>query len=55
MQLGAVRSIERWAAAWARRRQGADPLAVALQPSASTSCPRFGVVFDFMVFAMSAR
>jgi uncharacterized protein (DUF58 family) len=53
MQLGAARSIERWAAGWARRRQGADPLAVALQRRRIYILPtRFGVVFGFMVFAM---
>ena len=53
MQLGAARSIERWAAAWARRRQGADPLTVALQRRRIYILPtRFGLVFGFMVFAM---
>lgn len=53
MQLGAVRSIERWAAGWARRRQGADPLAVALLRRRIYILPtRFGVIFGCMVFAM---
>jgi uncharacterized protein (DUF58 family) len=53
MQLGAVRSLERWAAAWVRRRQGADPAVVALVRRRIYILPtRFGFVFGFMVFAM---
>lgn len=53
MQLGMARSVERWAAAWARRRQGTDPHAVALERRRIYILPtRFGVVFAVMVFAM---
>jgi len=53
MPLAAARAIERWAASWAHRRQGADPLAVALQRRRIYILPtRFGAVFGFMVFAM---
>lgn len=53
MQLGVARSVERWAAAWARRRQGADPHAVALERRRIYILPtRFGAVFAAMVFAM---
>jgi hypothetical protein len=31
MQLSVARSLERWAATWARRRQGADAHAIALK------------------------
>jgi uncharacterized protein (DUF58 family) len=53
MALGAARSIERWAAAWVRRRQGADAHAVALRRGRIYILPtKFGVVFAAMVFAM---
>jgi uncharacterized protein (DUF58 family) len=53
MQSGAARSLERWAAAWARRRQGADPHAIGLKRRRVYILPsRFGVVFAAMVFAM---
>jgi uncharacterized protein (DUF58 family) len=53
MQLGAARSLERWAATWARRRQGADALAIALKRRRIYILPtRFGIVFAAMVFAM---
>jgi len=53
MQLGAARSFERWAAGWARRRQGADAHAVELKRRRIYVLPtRFGVVFAAMVFAM---
>ena len=53
MQLGIARSLERWAATWARRRQGADAHAIALQRRRVYILPtRFGAVFAAMVFAM---
>ncbi len=53
MQLGAARSMERWAAAWARRRQGADTHSVALGRRRIYILPtRFGIVFGAMTFAM---
>jgi uncharacterized protein (DUF58 family) len=53
MQLGVARSLERWAAHWARRRQGADSHAVVLKRRRIYILPtRFGVVFAVMVFAM---
>ena len=53
MQLGVARSLERWAATWARRRQGADAHAIALKRRRIYILPtRFGVVFAAMVFAM---
>ncbi len=53
MQLGVARSLERWAAHWARRRQGADTHAIALKRRRIYILPtRFGVVFGAMVFAM---
>lgn len=53
MQLGVARSLERWAATWARRRQGADAHAIALLRRRIYILPtRFGVVFAAMVFAM---
>ncbi len=53
MQLGVARSLERWAATWARRRQGADAHAIALKRRRIYILPtRFGVVFGAMVFAM---
>lgn len=53
MQLGVARTVERWAAAWARRRQGADSHAVSLKRRRIYILPtRFGTVFALMVFAM---
>jgi uncharacterized protein (DUF58 family) len=53
MQLGVARSLERWAAGWARRRQGADAHTIALRRRRIYILPtRFGVVFAAMVFAM---
>jgi uncharacterized protein (DUF58 family) len=53
MQLGAPRSFERWAAGWARRRQGADAHAVEIKRRRIYVLPtRFGIVFGAMVFAM---
>jgi uncharacterized protein (DUF58 family) len=53
MQLAAARRIERWAASWARRRQGSDPLAVVLKRRRIYILPtRFGTIFAVMVFAM---
>jgi uncharacterized protein (DUF58 family) len=53
MQLGVARSLERWAAVWARRRQGADTHAIALKRRRIYILPtRFGLVFAAMVFAM---
>jgi uncharacterized protein (DUF58 family) len=53
MQLGVARSLERWAAGWARRRQGADGHSIALQRRRIYILPtRFGLAFGAMVFAM---
>ena len=53
MQLGVARSLERWAAVWARRRQGEDAHAIALKRRRIYILPtRFGLVFGTMVFAM---
>jgi len=53
MQIGVARSLERWAARWARRRQGADAPAIALQRRRIYILPtRFGIAFAAMVFAM---
>jgi uncharacterized protein (DUF58 family) len=53
MQLGVARSLERWAAHWARRRQGEDSHAVALKRRRIYILPtRFGIVFAAMAFAM---
>jgi uncharacterized protein (DUF58 family) len=53
MELGLARSLERWAAAWARRRQGSDAHAFALQRRRIYILPtRFGLVFAAMLFAM---
>jgi len=53
MQLGAARSLERWAATWVRRRQGADAHTIELKRRRIYILPtRFGVVFAAMVFAM---
>jgi uncharacterized protein (DUF58 family) len=52
MQL-AARRVERWAASWARRRQGSDSLAVVLKRRRIYILPtRFGSIFALMVFAM---
>jgi uncharacterized protein (DUF58 family) len=53
MQLGVARSLERWAASWVRRRQGADAHSIALKRRRIYILPtRFGIVFAAMVFAM---
>jgi uncharacterized protein (DUF58 family) len=53
MQLAPARTVERWAASWARRRQGSDPLTVVLRRRRIYILPtRFGSVFALMVFAM---
>ena len=53
MRLGVAHSLERWAAVWARRRQGADAHAIALKRRRIYILPtRFGVAFGAMVFAM---
>jgi uncharacterized protein (DUF58 family) len=53
MRLGVAHSLERWAAVWARRRQGADAHTIALKRRRIYILPtRFGVVFAVMVFAM---
>src|SRR5688572_10140609 len=53
MRLGVAHSLERWAAVWARRRQGADAHAIALKRRRIYILPtRFGVAFAAMVFAM---
>ena len=53
MRLGVAHSLERWAAVWARRRQGADAHTIALKRRRIYILPtRFGVVFAIMVFAM---
>lgn len=53
MRLGVADSLERWAAVWARRRQGADALAISLKRRRIYILPtRFGVAFASMVFAM---
>src|SRR4051812_49075445 len=49
----AARAMERWAANWARRRQGGDAHSVALARRRIYILPtRFGAVFGVMVFAM---
>jgi uncharacterized protein (DUF58 family) len=53
MSLAIARSLERWAAGWARRRQGADGQTLKLERRRIYIVPtRFGVVFAAMVFAM---
>jgi len=53
MELGVARSMERWAAAWARRRQGEDAHAVLLRRRRIYILPtRFGLLFGAMAFAM---
>ena len=53
MRLGVAHSLERWAASWARRRQGADAHAISLKRRRIYILPtRFGVVFAAMVVAM---
>jgi uncharacterized protein (DUF58 family) len=53
MAVVVARTMERWAANWARRRQGADSHTVALNRRRIYILPtRFGVVFGAMVFAM---
>ncbi len=45
--------LENWAATWARRRQGDDPLKVVLRRRRIYILPtKFGVLFGLMVFAM---
>lgn len=49
----AVQRLERWAAGWARRRQGADPLALILKRRRIYILPTaFGATFGAMVLAM---
>jgi uncharacterized protein (DUF58 family) len=53
MQVGVARSLERWAAHWARRRQGADAHSVELKRRRIYVLPtRFSLVFAAMLFAM---
>ncbi len=53
MQLAAGRQVQRWAAAWARKRQGPDAHVVALGRRRIYILPtRFGIVFAAMVFTM---
>ncbi len=53
MPVAVARTMERWAANWARRRQGADSHTVALSRRRIYVLPtRFGFVFGAMVFAM---
>ena len=53
MPAAAAQRLERWAARWARRRQGADPLAVELQRRRIYILPTaFGAAFGAMVLAM---
>jgi uncharacterized protein (DUF58 family) len=53
MQLRAAHRVQRWAGAWARRRQGADAHAVVLHRRRIYILPtRFGSIFGLMVFAM---
>lgn len=53
MPLAVARSLERWAAGWARRRQGADGHALELRRRRIYIVPtRFGIAFAAMVFAM---
>lgn len=53
MPVAAVQRLERWAAGWARRRQGADPLAVILKRRRIYILPTaFGASFGAMVLAM---
>ena len=48
-----ARSFERWAAAWAERRQGPDAASVRLRRRRIYILPtRFGVIFGVLVFAM---
>jgi uncharacterized protein (DUF58 family) len=50
---GAAQAIERWAAAWAERRQGRDSAPVRLQRRRIYILPtRFGAIFGALVFAM---
>jgi uncharacterized protein (DUF58 family) len=53
MRLDVAHSLERWAASWARRRQGADAHTISLKRRRIYILPtRFGVVFAAMVVAM---
>jgi uncharacterized protein (DUF58 family) len=53
MPAAAAQRLEHWAARWARRRQGADPLTVVLQRRRIYILPTaFGAAFAAMVLAM---
>ena len=53
MPAAAAQRLERWAARWARRRQGVDPLAVVLKRRRIYILPTaFGATFGTMVFTM---
>ena len=53
MPAAGAQKLERWAAGWARRRQGADPLAVVLKRRRIYILPSaFGAAFAAMVFTM---
>jgi len=53
MPAAAVQRFERWAAGWARRRQGADPLTLVLKRRRIYILPTaFGATFGTMVLAM---
>jgi uncharacterized protein (DUF58 family) len=53
MRLGVAQSLERWAASWVRRRQGADAHTISLMRRRIYILPtRFGVVFAAMIVAM---
>lgn len=53
MALAAARRLETWAASWARRRQGMDPLAVVLRRRRIYILPTaLGMTFGAMVLAM---
>ena len=53
MRLSVAHSLERWAASWARHRQGADAHTISLKRRRIYILPtRFGVVFAAMVTAM---
>jgi uncharacterized protein (DUF58 family) len=53
MPAAAAQRLERWAAGWARRRQGEDPLVVVLERRRLYILPTaFGATFGTMVFTM---
>jgi uncharacterized protein (DUF58 family) len=53
MRIAAAQRLERWAAGWAFRRQGADPHSITLARRRIYIVPtRFGVLFGLTVFAM---